>query len=175
MAELWKQIEGYDGWYEVSDLGRLRSYFHRGCNIDRKIIPTIMKQTTRNKYGHLRVVLYKNKESKGASVHRLVAIAFLGPCPRGMECAHIDGNPSNNAASNLVWVTHKENLSHRSLHGTALRGETANGAKLTENQVREIRYLCANGQKQRDIAAIYNVAQGQISLIHRRETWGHVF
>ena len=75
-------------------------------------------------YGHLRVSLIDDFGAKRAmSVHRLVLLAFAGPCPKGMECRHLDGNPQNNNFSNLCWGTHQENMDDRVRHGTLACGD----------------------------------------------------
>lgn len=68
-------------------------------------------------------------------VHRLICEAFHGPCPEGMECRHLDGNRTNNAASNLAWGTRRENHADKNAHGTQLVGAKNPMAKLTSNDV----------------------------------------
>lgn len=112
--EIWLPVRGYEGLYEVSDKGRVRS-------LDRKVIYStgrevlhrgrILKDTA-GKAGYPQVVLTKDKEKKNYSVHRLVAEAFI-PNPENKEQVnHIDRNKENNNISNLEWVTHQENADH---------------------------------------------------------------
>lgn len=110
MTEEWRAT-GING-YEVSNHGRVRS-------LPRK----------RTRGGILRPGIssgYQMLSLGGRSrlVHRLVLVAFRGPCPEGLECAHLDGNRFNNALANLVWVTKTENEAHKRLHGTNPKKKT---------------------------------------------------
>lgn len=104
MNEIWKDIEGYEGLYQVSNLGNIKSF----CN--NKTI--ILKQTNICKYGHKKVTLCKNGVKKVMTVHRLVAKAFIPNPDNKPEIDHIDTNPSNNRVDNLRWVTSKENTNN---------------------------------------------------------------
>ena len=118
--EVWKPIPGFDGAYEVSDWGRVRS-------IDRIITTKAgTKQRrqgrvltpTANTGGYLKVGLGRLGRAKTLQVHRLVLEAFVGPCPEGHECCHNDGDPTNNNLSNLRWDTPSGNALDSVLHGT---------------------------------------------------------
>ncbi|KKN48933.1 hypothetical protein LCGC14_0647920 [marine sediment metagenome] len=105
-------------------------------------------------------------------VHRLVLETYIGPCPKGMECRHLNGNPSDNRLENLAWGTHQENQVDRRSHGTACLGEENGNSKLTNNQVKRIRYLYhKKSQGLREIARIFKVTHRTISLIIKKETW----
>lgn len=100
--EVWKEIENYEGLYQVSNMGRVKSlnYGHTGEE-------RILKQGRCGKY--LKVELSKNRRLKAITVHRLVATAFI-PNPDNLPCInHKDENPFNNAANNLEWCTYKYN------------------------------------------------------------------
>lgn len=102
--EIWKDIEGYEGLYQVSSTGRVRSLSYRGNGK-----PQILKLCENSK-GYLRARLNKDKETGRYFVHRLVAKAFLTPVD-GKDCVdHIDGNPHNNNVVNLRFCTHRENV-----------------------------------------------------------------
>lgn len=99
MKEIWRDVKDYEGKYEVSNLGRVRSlnYLHTGKE------RLLKKQLYKNGYEY--VCLYKNGEEKKCKIHRLVAMAFI-PNPDGLPCVnHKDENPSNNVTSNLEWCT----------------------------------------------------------------------
>lgn len=103
MKEIWKDIKGYEGLYQVSNLGRVKS--------TRRNKEKIMKPN-KGKKGYLRLNFTINYKSKSFQVHRLVAKAFI-PNPGNLpEVNHIDGNKANNNIKNLEWVTSKENCNH---------------------------------------------------------------
>ena len=114
MTENWKPVVGWEGLYEVSDHGNVRS-------LDREVPsrnqngPFVKKLKGRelklkvNTSGHLRVDLCRDSQVSAREVHRLVLEAFRGTCPPGHECCHWDGNPQNNHLSNLRWGTSSEN------------------------------------------------------------------
>lgn len=106
--ELWKDIEGYEGLYQISSLGRVKSFIK--CNAHPKI-PRIMKPT-KNYKGYLKVPLTKNQNTKLVSIHRLVAENFLENPLLLSEVNHIDCNKLNNDINNLEWVSHKDNIIH---------------------------------------------------------------
>jgi hypothetical protein len=115
MPERWLPVPGYEGLYEVSNIGRVRSLPHKtrqGMRGGR------MRKTPLNA-GYPVVSLYANGVGRVTSVHLLVAAAFIGPRPPGMEVRHLDGNPSNCVLSNLTYGTHTENMRDMLTHGTA--------------------------------------------------------
>lgn len=105
-------------------------------------------------------------------VHRLVAEAFHGPCPEGMECCHNNGDHTDNQASNLRWDTPVANQADRLAHGTDNRGSKHGMSKLHECEVREIKRALAKGETQCQLAAVFGVDQSQISAINTGKQWG---
>ncbi len=125
--------------------------------------------------GHIKVTL----KGKAALVHRLMLEAFVGPCPPGMQCRHIDGNPANNRIENLAWGTRSENVMDAVRHGThgalKCKGELNTSAKLATNDVRQIRALLASKTLfQREIGKRFGVCANTIGAIHRGIIWKHV-
>ena len=123
--EEWRAVVGYEGHYEVSDRGRLRSLdrvvkYKNG--VERKHRGKVLK-LGKHKFGYLKVELHKNGKISHTNIHRLVLEAFEGPCPDGMEACHNDGNPTNNTIENLRWGTRSENRRDAVKHGT--QSETA--------------------------------------------------
>jgi hypothetical protein len=163
MTEAWLPVAGFEGRYEVSDQGRVRSMpglrFAGG-----------VKKPSATKKGHLKFDLYSGgkKTRVHRYGHRLVLEAFVGPCPDGMEACHGDGNPANNALSNLRWDTPQSNWADARAHGTARVRDTHHWSKLTGAQVAEIQRRYAEGALQRQLAADYGVIQQTISYIVRR-------
>lgn len=159
--EKWKPVVGWEGIYEVSDLGRVRSLprltkagwagskRHGG-----KILASFARQDRQF------VNLWGEGRRSTCTVHRLVLEAFVGPRPHGMECRHLDGNKQNNQRDNLVWGTHLENEADKVRHGTARR------LPLTDDQVAEIRY---SPMKQQELAERYGVIQSLVSRIRSGE------
>lgn len=114
--ENWRPVPGYEGLYEASDHGRVRSLDRidsRGNRaLGRVLLPDVRPS------GHLRVSLCRNGRVKRMWVHRLVLSIFVGPCPDGLEGCHDDGDPANNAVDNLRWDTKSANARDRQRHGT---------------------------------------------------------
>ena len=109
MKEIWKDIKGYEGLYQVSNLGRVKS-LERYDSYNRKVDEKILK--TKENLGYIYVNLHKNGIQKGYKVHRLVAEAFI-PNPNNKPCVdHINTIKDDNRADNLRWVTYKENMNN---------------------------------------------------------------
>ena len=139
--EIWKPISGYEGFYEVSNLGRIRSLeriVECSDGRKRKIKDRTLKGSSYSG-GYSGVTLHKDGCAKFVNIHRIVAEAFVPNPLEKEEVNHKDENPSNNHASNLEWVTHKENLNF----GT--RTERARKA-IVEAQGRAVRQLSIDGE-----------------------------
>lgn len=115
MEEVWKDIEGYEGLYQVSNLGRVKSlqrllnttrYSNRTCK-ERVLKPLKSKQSK-----YYSVSLYKGSKQKVVHIHRLVAMNFIPNPKKSEEVNHIDGDVSNNKVDNLEWCTRSENQLH---------------------------------------------------------------
>lgn len=112
--EVWKDIEGYEGYYQVSNHGRIRSLDRviRSKYRSSQFIKGNIKNITPRKDGYKAIMLYKNNKGNRQYIHRLVAKAFI-PNPKGYEIInHIDENPSNNHYKNLEWCDHQYNLTY---------------------------------------------------------------
>lgn len=124
MIERWLPVIGYEGFYEVSDLGRVKAVARTrpdGRHYREKFLSTFTLS------GYIGVSLYRGKKGGPKHVHRLVAEAFLGPCPADKhQVNHKDGNKQNPRATNLEWVTRTENSLHAIAHG--LRERVTKGA-----------------------------------------------
>lgn len=120
--EGWVPVVGFEGFYEVSDLGRIRSVDRIvKCGsaygpTTRTIKSTVLKPSF-DRDGYCLVSISRGKNQISKRVHRLVLESFVGSCPIGMECLHNDGNPSNNKLSNLSWGTPEQNWIDRRRHG----------------------------------------------------------
>ena len=170
MTELWLPVVGYEGLYEVSDQGRVRSLPRNGT--PGGIMRLCLRGRRGRKYLFVSLRYPGCKTRKNASVHRLVAEAFIGPA-NGLIVLHGANGRSDNSVSNLRYGTHKENCADKYRDGTEQTG-TRNGAnKLTEAQVLEIRAI-GSSMKQKDIAAAYGVCPRTVSVIIRRLGWTHL-
>jgi hypothetical protein len=129
-----------------------------------------------NQYGHKQIGL-NNGDGKGQIphlVHRLVLETFVGPCPPGMQCRHMDGDPGNNHVSNLSWGTARQNQLDRRRHGTSMEGVKHPMVRFTEEQILSIIAELNSGARQIDVAAKYGTKQGHISNIYRGKAWSHL-
>ena len=174
--ELWLPVFGYEGLYEVSDYGRVKSLARVVPHArwgEQRIFERLLKPG-RDKDGYLQVGLYKEGQKKKCQVHRLVLEAFVEPCPEGEECRHLNGVRDDNRLENLAWGTPKENKADQVLHGTKAKGERHGSAKLTETDVVQIHNLIALGLTQTKIAKQFGVDQTLISLIHHGKNWTHL-
>lgn len=165
--EQWLPVVGFEGWYDVSNFGRIRRMRDGGGSFVGKIL-----KPYKNSWSYLQVALHVEGDRAERLVHRLVIAAFIGPCPEGKEVNHIDGVRTNNYLNNLEYVTHSENAIHAHMIGlNSNQGETHPLSKLTEDDVHKIRGLLRDGVTQTSIGEIFNVSQVTISNIARGVVW----
>jgi hypothetical protein len=171
-TEHWFPVVGYEGTYEVSDHGRVKRVLASAG----AVAGCVLKPAVANRCGHLVVVLCVGGRCRRMFVHRLVLTAVVGPCPPGMECRHLNGDPADNRIENLVWGTRTENMADKLRHGTTFhpRGEQNGCAKLTEANVIEIRTLLAQRLTCAEIGRRFGVDRATISDIKRGKHWTHV-
>lgn len=127
-----------------------------------------------DKDGYPHVQLRHDGRKRLIGIHTLVLTAFVGPCPEGLLCRHLDGNAANNDVSNLAWGTPQQNSDDRVRHGRSGLGNDNGNAKLTASDVIEIRRRAANGESRMVIAKDFGVNVSNICLIILRKTWAHV-
>lgn len=147
MQELWLPVVGWEGLYEVSDLGRVKSLDRTVTQRNGVVVRVrerILKPGT-DTHGYLMVCIRKNGAQKTRLVHILVAEAFIGPRPDGLEVRHGESGKSDNSLANLCYGTPKQNGEDRIRDGNSNRGETNGKNRLTAEQVREARRLVATG------------------------------
>jgi hypothetical protein len=156
--EEWRPVVGYEGLYDVSSHGRVRSWTLRGHGTALAKTPLIKAPQPGGLKGQYRTVRLARRGEPMVTryIHRLVARAFLGPCPDGHEAAHDDGVGDHNWSGNLAWKTKKANHADKHRHGTAQIGERGNSAKL------------------KDAQAQYGVGSGTVRCIRRGKTWSHI-
>ena len=113
MKEIWKDIKGYEGLYQVSNLGRVKSFNYMNTGKEKIKTLTLQKKHPMKQGGYLQTTLYKNKQTKTVVVHRLVAEAFI-PNPDNLpQVNHKDHDKTNNCVDNLEWCTAKYNSNHK--------------------------------------------------------------
>lgn len=180
MQETWKAIPNFNGLYEISSEGRVRSLArtvaNRWGNSNGRPIPAKIKAFSRNNQGYLSVHLYANNKMSKFYVHRLVASAFIENPSELPQVNHLDGDKANNSRSNLEWCDGTTNCTHAlatELYESA-RGEAIGSAVLTETEVIEIRSLAASGHYHKDIAEVFGVGRKAITKIVNRQRWKHV-
>lgn len=178
MAEEWRAVVGYEGLYEVSDCGGVRSLTRRvrvAYGATRSVAGRTLVQGC-HAGGYRVVLLQRDNASKGFLVHRLVVMAFLGPIPAGSEVNHRDGDKTNNVVDNLEVVTRQGNIDHAVANGLIdNKGEANARARLTCEQVQEIRAIhAAGGLGYRPIARRFGVPWGTVRNVIKRRTWAHL-
>lgn len=173
MKDVWKDIPNYEGLYQVSHHGSVKSLDRVVCRSDGRM--RRCKGKTRklhNDNGYLTVTLSKNGIIKSHHVSVLVLSAFVSLRPIGLEACHNDGNPSNNKLTNLRWDTTKNNQADRKLHGRGNDMEANRAAKLTIRKVLEARKKYATGMYLiKELAKEYKVTPSTMHSIIRRKTW----
>jgi len=177
--EIWKSIEGFEGLYEVSNLGRIRSISMPHPTRRRAIVSTIRKFSLNGgrkgtKYHSVMLTRVNPNIRISRSVHRLVAIAFVPNPENKPEVNHKDGDKTNNYYDNLEWCTRKENVQHSSKTGLLLSNGAHFNAKLSVTKVIQIKRQLANGVKQCVIAKKYNIGTSTINQISSGKQWKHV-
>ena len=158
--EVWKPIYGYTGFYEVSNLGRIKSTYQGG----RILSPRKAGSNYR------KVTLCKNSKHKDFYIHRLVLKTFK-PSKIKLEVNHINGVKSDNRLTNLEWVTPKQNSRHSREILLKNVGTKHGHCKLTESQVREIRKSSLSNSK---LAQKYKISSSQVQRIKTFKRWTHL-
>ncbi|WP_238908124.1 NUMOD4 domain-containing protein [Achromobacter ruhlandii] len=171
MEETWKPVPGYAGLYEVSDRGNVRSLARSRHTVQglQRWHGRMLRRFTDNT-GYWYVNLSNGRAAKKTAVHRIVLLAFVGPPPDGYQACHGDGDRKNACLANLRWDSPVSNAADRVLHGTNLDGERNPHAKLTADQVDEIR---SRSESSLSLAPIYGVASSTIRAIRLRTNWRH--
>lgn len=170
MIYTWKDIPGFEGFYQVSNIGKIKSLARvvmrkngSKCTVKERILKTRL-----NNRGYEIVTLCIDCNFTHHTVHKLVALAFYGERPTGHEIAHFDGVRNNNKVENIRYATKKDNAGDRDRHGNTKRGEENNNAKLTHEIVLAIRNEVGS---QASIASKYGISQTNVSQIKRCVTW----
>lgn len=174
--ENWRSVVGYEGRYEVSDLGRVRSLPHLVRHGGRCASDAMILREGRILSPGLHPAGYPIVSLKGKThrVHRLVLEAFVGPPADGQECCHNNGTPSDCRLENLRWDTRKANHADKKRHGTSNEGERSAMARLTAGCIERIRDLTACGVPRREIAQRFDIHVEHVTAIRSGHRWRHL-
>ena len=181
VAEEWRPVVGWEGWYSVSSAGRVRSEprtIVRDDGVVTKLNGKLMADRVSRK-GYIIAALSRGRLAVYRPVHQLVVEAFVGPIPCGLQVNHKSGVKSDNRLENLETVTPRENVAHAYRLGLARRGrvygEDSGTAKLTNGQVLDIRSrYAAGGVRQIDLANEFGIGRATVGKIVRGERWRHI-
>ena len=163
--EIWKDVPNYEGLYQVSNLGRVKSLNYSRGSKEKMLKPKP------NGNGYYYISLYKNRTPKNKYIHRLVTLAFYGESK--LTVNHKNGIKSDNRLDNLEYRTQSENNQHAYDTGLKARGESHVQSKLTDAEARKIKYE-HHGMTQKDIAKIYGIAQALVSRIRSGKYRKHI-
>lgn len=166
MEEIWKDITGYEGLYQVSSLGNVKSLdryvkHYRGGNCFKK---GATLKPSKNRKGYYLIVLAKEGISRSKSIHRIVAETFIPNQQNKPQVNHKDGNKTNNSVQNLEWATQEENMTHAFENGLnkgsmlGKKGVSHPRNLLTQYDVNEIKKMYNQGVKIKYIANSFNVS-----------------
>jgi hypothetical protein len=172
-AERWLPVPGYEGLYDVSDRGRVRSLDRVVIRSDgrrRTISARVLGYHVGNR-GYPVVMLARDGGVVRRHVHILVLGAFAGPCPPGQEARHGPAGKLDASLANLCWGTRSANQMDRVRDGTSNRGERQGRAKLTWPAVAEIRARVAAGEPKMHLAREFGVSPRNIRNIIAGDTW----
>jgi hypothetical protein len=179
LAERWRTIPDFEGLYEVSDHGRVRS-------LDRIVRKRVVRggpiiqirrrgkvlSLSPDSHGYPMVNLCSDGQQQSSLVHHLVLNTFVGPRKSGQECRHLDGNRANNELCNLTWGTALENALDKKRHGTAVapKGGEHGLSTLTVSDVRSIRRDIER-EPSAKLARAFGISQAHVRRIARRKAW----
>lgn len=140
----------------------------------------LIKASRYDRFGHVKVGIFDGSRCHQITVHRLILEAFVGPCPPGLECRHLNGKAGDNRLENLAWGTKAENQQDKVRHGTNLingpkpRGVDQWCAKLNDESVVEIRRLRKEGHTYASIGARFGVTKSCIRFVTCGQSWKHI-
>lgn len=155
-TEQWREIPGSEGCYDVSDFGRVRSwYYNKGWQTT-----PLYRKSSASKLGYVYYRLWIGDKPKNYAAHRLVMLAFVGPST--MEPNHKNGDKSNNRIDNLEYMTHADNIQH-SFKVLGRKARRTPGPETDRD--REIRAMVASGISQREVARHLGISQPYVSYI----------
>lgn len=168
-----RQVEGFPG-YKIDKEGNVYSAWKRGGVTFLGDKWRVLKPTTKNRYGHLRITLSRDGKPHCFAVQRIVAQAFL-PNPTNLPCVcHNDGDPANNNISNLRWDTYQGNADDTKKHCTRRYGVNTPSAKLNSEKVKLMKLLFNDfGWRKSALAKLFNVHWDTVYLVLKGKYWNY--
>ncbi len=173
----WRPVVDYEGYYEVSDNGQLRTVdrnFIRTNGRSMRLQSHLCTAIPHHKWGYYQCSLTDHRGRKTKMVHCLVAASFIGPRPEGHQVNHKDGDKSNNQLSNLEYVTPSQNVRHTHRVLKVQQGDGHWRSTLCARDIPTIRQLIASGEPLSVIGRKYGVGPGAIHHIKSGHTWSHI-
>ena len=168
--KIWKSVFGFEGFYEASSDGEIRSIRRQNPKNKRFMGGNIVKPILGSK-GYYVVNLTKTGTRKQVFLHKLILEAFIGPRPQNLQACHNDGNRLNCNIENLRWDTASGNHKDKRKHGTWQVGEKANNVKLTNDIVRFIREQKLTPKQ---AVKMFDTSLTNAKRIVSRKTWTHL-
>ncbi len=178
MEEIWKDVAGYEGLYQVSNMGGVKrlSFITYNKYYKRETIhkENHLRPTPHYQNNYLSVMFSKNKKQKRIMVHRLVAIHFISNPNNYRTVNHKNGNKQQNCVSNLEWMSHKQNVNHAIEIGLMDNAGENNGqCKITEKEAKEIKNLKGKLSSAK-VAQTYGLSSSHILRIWSGKKWAHI-
>lgn len=175
MSEIWKDLVGYEGLYQVSTLGNVRSVdrIERCGSFFRRRKGTLLKQSI-NRGGYCQVHLNKDGNGCSKEVHRLIAKTFIENKYDLPEVNHIDCDKTNNSVDNLEWVSREDNTKHAMEHDLKPHGDRHKSSKLRQSQVDWIRKNFDSNNKKyntKSMAERFGVSRCTIRRVVLNQSW----
>lgn len=174
IEQIWKDIPNYEGRYQISNDGKVRSLERKVYLESRGIYRTvkgIILKGSPDTLGYPTVALWKDNKLDLRRIHRLVAEMYIPNPDNKPQVNHIDGDKTNNSYTNLEWVTMSENIKHAYKTNLAdKRGEKHHNSTITNEQARQIKYGHKD-MKTKDIAKLYSISPATVCRIRSGERW----
>lgn len=178
MEEIWKDIIGYEGLYQISNLGRVKS-LEKTVKVGKqynRFPEKILSNKCLDKNGYNIFSANKDGLQKTLKVHREVAKCFIPNPENKPQVNHINGIKNDNRVENLEWCTNRENINHAYFNKlcVAAKGSKCGASKYKEDDILKIRKMAENGILHKDIAIMYKMSKKNVHNIINRKSWNHI-